>query len=140
MKIRNDFVTNSSSSSFIIACKDVPQDFLIKQVLRDFYVANAVERWHYTVDEAVRNYDPNEVLNNDEGNLGVFIKTKAEIDKYDDYKGWGYAQPLDEELEAEKKELYYEISNNCTVRFNWDIVDKIIKDKYHLSYQHGYCD
>ncbi len=118
MKFRSSFVTNSSSSSFVISAKDIGLDQLFNGAFREFYFNR-------------NDYYPtlSQVLNNDDINCALFVKTGKEIndDSYD-------------ETNFLEDELFYVIDNNCICRFDWETVREIFEEKHKINYTLGYCD
>jgi len=143
IKVRVDFITNSSSSSFIISTKDVDYNHLVNVVLKDYHMEMKKEFGYlkeYSEEEIASWYDPEKVLNDDDSNFGLFIKNKNEIDEEDDHYGWGWSEKDKAEEIKKQEEQFYVIDNNCTRRFDFDIVEKVFTGKYNIPWKYGYCD
>ena len=139
MRFKTDFVTNSSSTSFIISTKDIDYDFLVNVVLKDFRIELMKENG-FTNEEIVdylSDYNFESVLNNKNSNIGLFIKTKSEVKESYEY-GWCDCEP--NKLKDESGEKFYVIDNNCTGRYPWKIIREIFTDKYNIKWKYGYCD
>ena len=134
MKIRNGFVTNSSSSSFIIAKKDVDEHTLVHKVLKDLYVELSLP---YSDDESREEiearYNPMDVLNGD-SMINLQISTR---NKYDDYED-GYLYPRT--YNDKDDEEIYVIDNGDYGRYDFGIVEEVIREKHNLNWEYGYCD
>ena len=114
MKVRRDFVTNSSSSSFIISKDHVTYDRLQEILLE---IAN--KEAEYDEDENYEKYED--------------ISYRYEIiegTKDDPYEDWEYDKKYDN---------HFIVDNNCICRYNWDAIEEIL-DKYNIPWKYGYCD
>lgn len=121
MKLRRDFVTNSSSSSFIISRNDVTRGHLLDILLE---IANKeVERWYSDGDE----YSWDDVTGNGVGHFHI----KEYIDEpYEKYSFFDQ----DEEFNN-----VFVIDNDCCIRYDWDIVEEVLNE-HGINFSFGYCD
>lgn len=125
MKLRTDFVTNSSSSSFIISKDDIAKDKLINILLE---ILTLDRKWYEDEDGYEEPTRETELRDGD----GEF------------YVSWHYhvtegtkENPIDDY--GKKYDNHYLIDNDGNVRYDWDNVDDVLS-KYGIAYQLGYCD
>lgn len=118
MKVRKDFVTNSSSSSFVISKDDISYDKLLEVLLE---IANT-ERTYWDDEDTYGSY--NDISYRYEIHEGTPEKP------YEDYE-WGYTSTY--------YNNHFIIDNNSCGRYDWDAVEDVLA-KYNIPWTYGYCD
>ena len=124
MKVRKDFVTNSSSSSFIVCKDNISHDDLLKVLLE---IANK-ESHYYDDDE---DYTEEDITENCVA-YRYHIKEATKENphpEYDDY--WGSVETV--------YDNHYIIDNDDCGRYDWDVIEEVLK-KHNIPWEYGYCD
>ena len=124
MKVRQDFVTNSSSSSFIVCKDNISYDDLLKVLLE---IANK-ESHYYDDDE---DYTEEDITENCVA-YRYHIKEATKENPYPEYNDyWGSVETV--------YDNHYIIDNDDCGRYDWGVIEEVLK-KHNIPWEYGYCD
>lgn len=124
MKVRKDFVTNSSSSSFIICKDNIFYDKLLKVLLE---IANIESSYYF--DEKYTEKDITEDCVAYRYHITDATKENPHFEYEDNWFCTGKIT----------YDNHYIIDNDGCVRYDWDIIEDILS-KYGIPWDLGYCD
>lgn len=136
MKIRTDYVTNSSSSSFIISRHDISEENLLKLLLE---LANETAWWDDEEEDTYRYTDEDFEYYSDEDCISIsnFNLREATEDKpYNSYYEWDKYSDNDGGITYTN---HYIIDNDSCCRYEWYTIKEVLA-KHNLNLICGYCD
>lgn len=128
-KIRFDFVTNSSSSSFIIEKDQLSYGQLLKYLLQ---IANK-EASYWDDESDDKTYKWKDVEKNCVAGRYNIIEATPE-NPHTEYDEFGYG-----DSEEKIYTNHYIIDNGSCGRYDWDVVREVL-DKHGIKWSYGYCD
>ena len=118
MKVRRGFVTNSSSSSFVISKDNISYDRLLEVLLE---IANR-EKEYWDDEYTYESYH--------DISYRYEIHEATPENPYNEDDGWGYSLTYNN---------HFIIDNNSCCRYDWDAVEDVLA-KYDIPWTPGYCD
>ena len=122
-----DYVTNSSSSSFVIARNEISYDMLLQLLLE---IANEEEEEYmddpqeFTVDDIRREKVRGREVDCVAYRYNVIVGTKEQ--PYTDINGKTYDD-------------HYYVTNESNGRYDWDVIEDILSE-HNVHFNYGYCD
>lgn len=131
MRLRLGYITNSSSSSFIISKDQIDRDKLIEVLLEiankeySNYDDEDMDDNHFTFEDDVT---PNHVTHR----YHIKEATKEHPLDKDGYKWNKYS-------DSDPYDNHWFIDNESCGRYNWWVIEEVL-DKYGIEWEYGYCD
>ena len=122
MKVREDFVTNSSSSSFVISRNDVTRDKLV-EILLEIASLERERHWgdgQYTLDDV-------------DGNCVAYRYYIREATTENPYEIDYYFRPVETFAND------FIVDNDDNGRYDWNVIEEVLA-KYNIPWTMGYCD
>lgn len=134
MKVRTSFITNSSSSSFIISKNDATKekmlDIMIELANRTYFNWNEDDDFVFTKDNI--SYSDADCICSISN---YYLNEATEECPYDAHDDWIYGNDANKRLYTN----HWIVDNQSCCRYNWDAIDEILT-KYGLYLEPGYCD